>query len=87
MNINNVEYILQPDIERRGEIIQSIRDNDGYCPCVVQKTPDTKCICKISGLLENAIAVSGLKRRSNMCFTTFGIKTYELLSKCFKYMH
>lgn len=46
MNINNVEYILQPDIERRGEIIQSIRDNDGYCPCVVQKTPDTKCICK-----------------------------------------
>ena len=20
--------------------------NDGYCPCAVQKTPDTRCICK-----------------------------------------
>lgn len=20
--------------------------NDGYCPCMVQKTPDTKCPCK-----------------------------------------
>ena len=20
--------------------------NDGYCPCAVFKTPDTKCICK-----------------------------------------
>ena len=20
--------------------------NDGYCPCMVQKTPDTKCMCK-----------------------------------------
>ena len=21
-------------------------NNDGYCPCAVLKTPDTKCICK-----------------------------------------
>ena len=21
-------------------------NNDGYCPCAVFKTPDTKCICK-----------------------------------------
>ena len=20
--------------------------NDGYCPCAVGKTPDTKCMCK-----------------------------------------
>ena len=28
------------------EIRQKIRENDGYCPCRVKKTPDTKCICK-----------------------------------------
>lgn len=21
-------------------------ENDGYCPCMVEKTPDTKCMCK-----------------------------------------
>ena len=25
---------------------QAVIDNDGYCPCMVQKTPDTKCMCK-----------------------------------------
>ena len=32
------------------EIDRSIKDivdqNDGYCPCVIFKTPETKCICK-----------------------------------------
>lgn len=23
-----------------------VQANDGYCPCMVQKTPDTKCMCK-----------------------------------------
>lgn len=23
-----------------------VDQNDGYCPCAVFKTPDTKCICK-----------------------------------------
>ena len=23
-----------------------VRLNDGYCPCMVNKTPDTKCPCK-----------------------------------------
>lgn len=28
------------------EIQAAIKANDGYCPCRVIKTPDTKCICK-----------------------------------------
>ena len=24
----------------------AIADNDGYCPCAVAKTPDTKCKCR-----------------------------------------
>lgn len=27
-------------------IRELVRKNDGYCPCAVQKTPDTKCMCK-----------------------------------------
>ena len=27
-------------------IAELVKANDGYCPCAVQKTPDTKCICK-----------------------------------------
>lgn len=23
-----------------------VRQNDGYCPCMVNKTPDTKCPCR-----------------------------------------
>ena len=23
-----------------------VERNDGYCPCAVFKTPDTKCMCK-----------------------------------------
>lgn len=32
------------------EVDKSIRElvaqNDGYCPCAVENTPDTKCMCK-----------------------------------------
>lgn len=25
---------------------ESVDENDGYCPCLVDRTPDTKCMCK-----------------------------------------
>jgi ferredoxin-thioredoxin reductase catalytic subunit len=28
------------------EIRQALRENDGYCPCRIEKTEDTKCMCK-----------------------------------------
>ena len=28
------------------EIRKKIKDNNGYCPCKLIKTEDTKCICK-----------------------------------------
>ena len=24
----------------------ALKKNDGYCPCAIEKTPETKCICK-----------------------------------------
>lgn len=37
---------LTSDEEQRQTIQQALKDNDGYCPCKLQKTPDTKCMCK-----------------------------------------
>lgn len=32
------------------ELVKTIREklkaNDGYCPCRLTKTPDTRCMCK-----------------------------------------
>lgn len=28
------------------EIRKQLKENDGYCPCRIDKTPDTKCMCK-----------------------------------------
>ena len=37
---------VNDDKELVTEIRQKLKDNKGYCPCRLQKTPDTKCMCK-----------------------------------------
>ena len=27
-------------------IRKKVKENDGYCPCKIEKTPETKCMCK-----------------------------------------
>ena len=33
-------------IEVNPDIRQLVADNGGYCPCLIQKNEDTKCMCK-----------------------------------------
>ena len=35
-----------PNRELVKEIREKLKENDGYCPCKIVKTKDTKCICK-----------------------------------------
>lgn len=28
------------------EVRRKLKENNGYCPCRIDKTPDTKCMCK-----------------------------------------
>lgn len=35
-----------PDKEYADEVAIRIKKNNGYCPCALLKTPDTKCRCK-----------------------------------------
>ena len=37
---------LNPDKEYVEEVRTRLKDNDGYCPCRIDRTPDTKCMCK-----------------------------------------
>lgn len=37
---------INPDQEYVNIIKQKLKENDGYCPCRLSKTPDSKCMCK-----------------------------------------
>lgn len=40
-----MKVIINPDKELVAEIRQKLKDNDYYCPCKLDKTPETKCMC------------------------------------------
>lgn len=33
-------------IERDSSFKKLVEENDGYCPCLVMRNEDTKCMCK-----------------------------------------
>lgn len=40
------EITPNPDFLHRKEVEEAIKQNDGYCCCALEKTDDTKCMCK-----------------------------------------
>ena len=38
--------IKNPDTEFADSIRKAVRDNNGYCPCAIERNNDTKCMCK-----------------------------------------
>ena len=41
-------------------IKKAVKDNDGYCPCKLLKTKDTKCMCKEFRTQEKGVCHCGL---------------------------
>ena len=41
-----LRIIKNPNEEMFKEIQAAVKSNDGYCPCRIERTPDTKCPCK-----------------------------------------
>jgi len=37
---------LSEDSELVQEIKKKLKENDNYCPCRIERTEDTKCMCK-----------------------------------------
>lgn len=38
--------VVTEDKELEKEVRTKLKENDGYCPCKLLHTPDTKCMCK-----------------------------------------
>lgn len=41
-----MRIIENPDKTTASEIKEQLKNNDGYCPCSLVKSNDTKCMCK-----------------------------------------
>lgn len=41
-----MKVLLNPDDRYVKEIRAKLKDNNGYCPCAIEKTRDTKCMCR-----------------------------------------
>lgn len=46
LDVNSTKIIVNPDKEVVEKIRKKLKENEGYCPCRLKKTPETKCICK-----------------------------------------
>lgn len=51
---------LNPDKEYVAEIKRQLKANSGYCPCVLVKTLDTKCMCKAFREMDEGMCHCGL---------------------------
>lgn len=40
-----LKITTNPDVELANEIYIALAKNDGYCPCKLEKTEETKCMC------------------------------------------
>ena len=41
-----MKIMTNTDKELVADIRARLKENDGYCPCRLKKTEDTKCMCK-----------------------------------------
>ncbi len=41
-----MKIIKNPDEEFFKKISKKVEDNEGYCPCMIQRDETTKCMCQ-----------------------------------------
>lgn len=51
---------VNEDREFVNQMRQALRDNDGYCPCSLVKSADTKCMCKAFLEMDVGVCHCGL---------------------------
>lgn len=44
--MNKMHVLQTPDEDYAKEMKKRLKQNNGYCPCRIVKTPDTKCMCR-----------------------------------------
>ena len=51
---------VNKDKELVVKVRAALKENDGYCPCRLDKTPDTLCMCKEFREMESGECCCGL---------------------------
>lgn len=41
-----MKIVKNPNEDIYNNVTRAVKENDGYCPCELNKTEDTKCPCK-----------------------------------------
>ncbi len=41
-----IKIVMTEDKSHAAFILEGLKRNEGHCPCILEKTPDTKCRCK-----------------------------------------
>lgn len=60
-----MKIIVNPDPNIVNDIRNKLKENEGYCPCRLNKTPDTKCMCKQFREQDSGICHCGLYIKIN----------------------
>ena len=48
---------------KRPDVEQALKDNDGYCPCAISRNEDTKCMCRDFREMREGTCPCGLYRK------------------------
>lgn len=51
---------INPDKEFVREMKQAIKDNNGHCPCRIERSKDTLCMCKSFREMDEGTCHCGL---------------------------
>lgn len=44
--MKELRVIQNPDADYAKDVRKKLKQNNGYCPCRLEKTDETKCMCK-----------------------------------------
>lgn len=55
-----MKITLNPNEKEVERVRRALYENDGYCPCKLVKTPETKCMCQEFRLQEEGYCHCGL---------------------------
>ena len=55
-----MKIITNPDKEYVKEVKRRLKANNGFCPCSLIKSPDTKCMCKEFRDMDEGMCHCGL---------------------------
>ena len=55
-----MKVVINPDKQFVREMKQALKANNGFCPCALEKTKDTKCMCRDFREMESGTCACGL---------------------------